>query len=337
MKQSIIQDVGWWPHRFDAAQNAVHYIKASRQDHRDAVFLTDEYLKNTDKPTAVPVATAVAQGETAPLHFIFHSAYSCSTLLARAFDMPGISMGLKEPVILNDIVGWHLRGAKSEQVMRGMGDVLTVLSRPFGESESVIAKPSNVVNGLAPLMMHIRPQAQAVFLYAPLRDFLGSIARKEMWGRLWVRDLMIKQLQQGIVNLGFQGNDYLGLTDIQVAAVGWLAQHALFANLVQKYGPSRIKTLDSTVLMAAPDDALTALGQHFGLAIPKETVSDIVAGPIFQRHSKFDTAFDADAREAERKAGEKLHADEIEKVTVWAESVAQNAGVSLTLPASLLP
>ena len=33
-------------------------------------------------------------------HFIFHSAFCCSTLLARAFDIEGQSIGLKEPTIL---------------------------------------------------------------------------------------------------------------------------------------------------------------------------------------------------------------------------------------------
>ena len=57
---------------------------------------------------AVDVVRAAARPAT--MHFIFHSAFCCSTVLARAFDIPGIAMGLKEPPIYNDIVGWRHRG-----------------------------------------------------------------------------------------------------------------------------------------------------------------------------------------------------------------------------------
>jgi hypothetical protein len=314
----------------------VHFIRATREDHRKAVFLTDEYLADAANPQAVGLAAAAAAGGQAPLHFIFHSAYCCSTLLARAFDLPGTSMGLKEPQILNDLSGWRMRGAQPQELASVMAGVLATLARPFGAGEALVVKPSNLVNGLAGLILHVRPNAKAVFLHAPLRDFLGSIARKGMFGRLWVRELMVKQMREGLIDLGLEGEDYLQLTDLQAAAVGWLAQHALFAQIVQKFGASRVRTLDSIRLMAAPGDAMAALVTHFGLAVEGPVLEDLVNGPVFLQHSKNDEAFDADARDAARREGEKLHADEIEKVHTWAEAVAQNAGISVALPAPLI-
>ena len=245
-------------------------------------------------------------------------------------------MGLKEPQILNDLAGWRSRGARPEQLAPVMADVLSVLSRPFGAGEVNIVKPSNLVNGLAGLILHLRPQSNALFLYAPLRDFLGSIARKGMWGRLWVRDLMVKQLQDGMIDLGLQGDDYLRLTDLQAAAVGWLAQHALFSQIIKKYGPSRIMTLNSKLLMQAPDRAMEQLVAHFGVALGKEALHELVSGPVFTRHSKTDTEFDAQAREEDQQHGDTLHAEEIEKVYAWAEAVAKNIGLPMTLPSSLI-
>jgi len=332
---SIVADPNWWPHRYDPARGHVHYIRASRDDHRAAVFLTDEYLKDAANPRAVSLAEAAQVGDSAPLHFIFHSAYCCSTLLARAFDLPGVSMGLKEPQILNDLSGWRMRGAKPQELADVTAGVLSVLARPFADGEAVVVKPSNLVNGLAGLMLHVKPNANAIFLYAPLRDFLGSIARKGMFGRLWVRELMVKQMREGLIDLGLQGEDYLQLTDLQAAAVGWLAQHALFAQIVQKFGPSRIQTLDSTKLMGAPGDTMEALLRHFGLSVTDDELTALVGGPVFRQHSKNDQAFDADARDAARREGEKLYADEIDKVHTWAEAVAKNAGVPMTFPATL--
>ncbi len=336
MNQNIAADPNWWPHRYDPVRGHVHFVKATRNDHQSAVFLTDEYLKNAGSPRAVSLDFAATEGKKVPLHFIFHSAYCCSTLLARAFDIPGVSMGLKEPQILNDLSGWRFRGAKPEVLAPVMANVLSVLARPFDPDRCNIVKPSNLVNGLAGLILHVRPETNAIFLYAPLRDFLGSIARKGMWGRLWVRELLAKQLREGLVNVGLQGDDYLKLTDLQAAALGWIVQHHLFHQIVNKFGPQRIRTLNSNKLTGNSLNTMQELVSHFGVALDQSAIQHLVAGPVFQRHSKSDSAYDADTREAERKVGEELHADEIEKVFVWAEALAKNIGLSMNLPAPLI-
>ncbi len=329
---TIASDPAWLAHRYDPAQDAVHFRQTPREAHGRATFLTDEYL-GAASPTVMARAQAVTQaGPQAPLHFVLHSAFCCSTLLARAFDAPGLAMGLKEPVILNDLIGWQLRGGDGRQIAAVLDGVLTLLARPFAPGEAVVIKPSNVVNAMAPLMLQLRPQARALLLHAPLRVFLGSVARKGMDGRIWVRELLLKQLRQGLHVFGFAGEDYLGQTDLQVAAMGWLAQHALFARLAAQFGP-QVATLDSETLMARPDKAMAALCRLFGVPLD---VPAVVKGPIFSSHSKFGQAFTAEDRAAER-AAEAAHADEIEKVAVWAEAVAKAAGVPLHLPRPLLP
>ena len=336
MNDTIVNNPEWWPHRYDTKQDAIHFIGVTREQHRQVAFLTDEYLPSAKQPKVVSRKVAVASVKTAPLHFIFHSAYCCSTLLAKVFDMPGISMGLKEPVILNDIIGWKLRGAHPNALNTALDCSLSLLARPFLDGEAVIVKPSNLINSLAPQIMQSRPNAKALFLYAPLEDFLVSIARKGMLGRLWVRELMIKQLHAGMINLGLQGDDYLQLTDLQVAAVGWLAQHALFAKLIKQLGGGRVVTLQSDHLMTSPHDVIKSLAKHFSLNVDSSELDKIISGPVFQTHSKISTDYDADKREADRLGGIKLHADEIEKVTIWAKAVAENVGLSLTLPSALV-
>jgi hypothetical protein len=46
----------------------------------------------------------------------------------------------------------------------------------------VVAKPSNVINSLAPLMLTMRRRRCALLLFAPLKIYLGSIAAKGLWG-----------------------------------------------------------------------------------------------------------------------------------------------------------
>lgn len=333
----IVGDAQWLAHRYDSEHDAFHFRNVSRDAHRRVTFLIDDYLGAEANPVIIARGDAVAaRPPQAPLHFIVHSAFCCSTLLARAFDLPGVAMGLKEPVILNDITGWrHRGGGKPADIARALDHALVMLARPFKPGEAVIVKPSNVTNGVVRAMLALRPDARALLLHAPLDTYLKSVAKKGLDGRLWVRDLMAKFVREGLIDLGLQGEDYLRLTDLQSAAVGWLAQHALFARLASEFG-DRVRTLDSEDLLARPGAAIGALGALYALNLDEAAVSAIVAGPAFTRHSKTGDSFGSSARAAEYDAALAAHKDEIGKVLVWANVVADAAGVSMTLPSPLL-
>lgn len=333
---AIAHDPSWLPHRYDPGHDAIHFRRVTREEHRRATFLTDEYL-GSDSPVVLRRSDVVAADPVAaPVHFIFHSAYCCSTLLARAVDIDGVAMGLKEPVLLNDLVGWRHRGGDRRGIAMALDHGLRMLERPFSEGEAIVIKPSNIVNGLAPAMLAMRPASRALLLYAPLETYLASVAKKGMWGRLWVRDLLIGLLKDGSVNLGFSDDQYLGLTDLQIAAVGWLAQQAAFAQLISRLGPSRVRSLDSRNVTDQSHNTITALSMLFGLGLNDATVEQILGGQAFTRHSKFDTDFTGVERAAEHQAAIDLHRDEITKVEQWARVVADRAGVPMELPSALL-
>jgi hypothetical protein len=326
----------WLAHRYDPGHDAVHFVETPRAVRRDVPFLTDDYL-TVDQPLVVARREAITvAGHRSALHFIFHSAYCCSTLLANALDLDGVATTFKEPVILNDLVGWRHRGATPAAVGAVLDDALTVLARPFGDGEASIIKPSNLVNGLAATMLALRPEARCILLHAPLEIFLGSIAGKGMWGRLWVRDLLAKQLKDGIVDLGMSADDIFLQTDLQVAAVGWLVQQQLFATLAARW-PARVRTLDSETLLARPAESIAALGQLFELGLPDGAADAIAHGEAFARNAKDGKSYSrADRLTAQRNAAH-VHAEEIDRILIWARAVANAAGIPLTLPRPLLP
>lgn len=329
---SALTDPEWLAHRYDPNQDVVHFVQAPRTLRRSTPFLTDAYLK-PGPPLLETRTVAQAARAKAPVQFIFHSAFCCSTLLAAALDNPGSATSFKEPVILNDIVGWMHRGGERRQVGEALDGALHLMTPFEGDSSSVI-KPSNVTNGLATAMMTLRPDARAVLMYAPLRPFLASIARKGMEGRLWVRDLIAKQLFEGFGQLGFEPRDHLLHTDLQAAAAGWLAQHQLFAALAARW-PDRVRTLESEALIARPHEHLAAAAALFGLTLAAEEI-DTIVGDVFARNAKDGAKFAPGQRAAAAESGAALHADEIDKVAIWAEAVAKNAGVSLELPLPLV-
>ena len=155
-------------HRYDPSHDAVHFVNADRAVRRTAPFLTDENLPGASNPLVVrrEDAQRVASG-TARLNFIFHSAYCCSTLLANAYDRPGAAFSLKEPVLLNDLVGWRHRGGTPAQVGTVLDDGLRLLARPFVAGEVGVVKPSNVVNALIPAMVAGREEAGVLLCTPP--------------------------------------------------------------------------------------------------------------------------------------------------------------------------
>jgi hypothetical protein len=324
----------WLAHRYDETHDAVHLIEVNRATRARVPFLVDRNLPPRD-PVVTKRADVLARVPApAPIHFIFHSAFCCSTLLVKALDRPGIASTLSEPQLLADMTGWRLRGGEPRAIQTVLDQSLSLLARPFEPGEAVVVKPSNVSNGLAEAMMAMRPNARAVLMHAPLPVFLASIARKGMDGRLWARELLSKQLAEGFVDLGFEPRDYLLHTDLQAAAVGWLAQKALFGRMATKW-PERVRTLDSEMLVARPAEALTACAALFGLDLDEARIGDIVATK-FARNAKDGSAFAPGKRATDRAAGEALHADEIAKVVVWAEAVARGAHLPDAFPLPLL-
>lgn len=331
--QFDVTSAQWVLHRYDLVSDQFAFSFVPRAAHAEFPFLTDEYIGGAPHQIMSRNTALAAQTSSAPVHFIFHSAFCASTLLTRALDAPGMAMGMSEPVVLNDIVGLRRRNEMSgPELARLCDNALTLLARPWGTGEAVIIKPSNIVNGLAPAILALRPDSKAIALYAPLPQFLLSVARKGLWCRLWVRELLEGLLREGAVQLGFEDKDYFRLTDLQVAAVGWLAQHAMFHRLLDQYGPKRIVHLSSEDLISNPLHTIAALTRHFGLGARDDQIAAIASGPAFNRHSKTGAKFDSADRAAERRAAMAAHYNEIEKVTEWAKAVAQNAGLNLALP-----
>lgn len=331
---TIVADAEWLAHRYDPGHDAFHFRRVSRSARSGVPFLTDQHLGAENAPAVLHRTDChnVATGTRAPIHFLFHSAYCASTMLAQALDQPGVATSLSEPVLLNDMVGWRRRGAEPRQHGLVMDDALAMLGRGFVAGEAVIVKPSNIFNPLARGALMLRPEARAILLHAPLRAFLLSVARKGMWCRLWCRELLESYLADGFVQLGFEARDYFRQSDLQVAAIGWLAQQQAFAALIE-WAPGRIASLDSETLTRNPVAAVGAALAHYGLG---EDSGAIATHPAIGRNSKSGAPFAAGERQRDLAAAEAAYGEEIGQVAAWAEAVAGQAGIPLALPRPLL-
>ncbi|MFL6738333.1 MAG: hypothetical protein ACJ8FC_06920 [Sphingomicrobium sp.] len=329
-----VADPEWLAHRYDEQADAFQYRHVTRARHAEVPFAIDDYLGKEAKPVVIAREQAAALlSQQAPIHFIFHSAFCASTMLVRALDRQGSAMGISEPVILNDMVGWRKRGAEVPLHAKVMDDALGQLSRAWGPGEAVVVKPSNIYNGLALGALALRPGAKALLLHAPIDEFLLSVARKGMWCRLWVRELLEGLLQDGMVDLGFEARDYLRQTDLQVAGVGWLAQHMQFHRMAKHFGPERIATLDSERLTREPAEMVARVAAHFGLR--DQDPADYADHPAILRNSKSGAAFERGERQMDQARARETFGEEIEKVAEWVRVVGERRGISLELPLAL--
>ncbi len=327
----------WLAHRYQPDGDKIHFIHAPRAIQQSATFLSDEYLPDNLARKIINRKDAIiSTGSAGPAHFIFHSGFCCSTLLARALDIENKSMGLKEPVILQDSAGYYFGATDKQKARDVIRDLLALLARPLNPSEATIIKPSCIVNGLAGDFMDLLPQSRALLIHAPLPVFLGSIAKKQITGRLWAREQFSELRKMGLINLGFDDDQHFRQTDLQIAAAGWLAQQGIFQKLIERFGAERIATIDSEALLAAPDEAMSAIARLYQLNLDDEKIREIVEGPAFNSHSKHGTEFDREGRNEERSSAESLHADEIAKVAFWTEKVAEAVGIDINLKASLI-
>lgn len=326
----------WLAHRYEPGNDAVHFVQADRAMRAQLTFVTDEYLPQDLPRLVVSRADSIAlTPDPAPVHFIFHSAFCCSTLMAAALDYPGAASSLKEPVILNDLAGWGRSGVSAPLFHDVLGNSLSLLARPFAEGEAMVVKPSSVLNPLAPTIMAARPQARAILMHAPLRDFLISVAKKGLDGRIWVRTLCMNLLKDRLVQrLGFDDEQLFGQTDLQIAALVWLAQHALFADMIAQLGSDRCKSLSSDDLLRDPARTITAASAHFTLGLTETAIADIIS-TVFQRNSKSGAQFGTAEREREYRDAAGAYSDEIKKVAIWGQAVADAAGIPITLDAPL--
>lgn len=336
--QTLLGDPSWLAHRHVETDDAVRFVAVARGDHARLAFLSQDLLAGRVPAGDVPVARCLTLPDDPPLHFLFHSAFCGSTTLVRAFDRPGLAMGLSEPQLLNDVVGFRRRGADPRAVARAADAATRVLGRPFGPGEAVIVKPSNIVNPLAALLLALRPGARAVFLFAPLETYLVSVARKGLHCRAWVRELLEGYVRDGeLVGVGLEPEQLFRLTDLQVAAIGWLLQHRMIHRLAARVGPDRLATLDGDRMFAQPEQALAEVAAHYRLALDPAVRQAIVAGPAFGTQVKSGQAYSAAERDADYAAVRAAHGDEIAMVGVWARAVADTAGIPFAAPYPLLP
>jgi hypothetical protein len=327
-------DPEWVPHAFGRNGLDLTSVFVPRPARADLLFLSDGHLKGEFRKATFPAAAVeseAAAAGAAPLHFVFHTSFCCSTLLARALEVPGVSEILMEPNVLVDVAE-RLTGPRADAEL---ALALRLLERPLAPGERIIIKPSNFANRLLEPALAMRPQSRAVLLYSDPGTFLRSVVKRGLLGRINARKLYGKLIAWTSLRFGFSDEETFLQTDLQIAALAWLMQIAHFRSAAGRLGPERVMLVDSANLLAAPASTLQRVQTFFGLGLGDRQLAEIVEGAVFSTHSKSSRVdYSPGARARDHDALLEAHGEELEMVLQWLRAVAGHLSVPLDPAAS---
>jgi hypothetical protein len=336
-EQRCVANPHWLPHSYDPQADTLTFIHAPRDDQRRAVFLDGRFAAAMQQSQPVPISTLSRReikAKAGQLHFIFHTAFCCSTLLARALDIPGVSMGLKEPAVFLPFAKMWTSARQRPGAFDALEIVLDLLSRPLSPGEVQIAKPSNAANHIIPYLLHTRTDARALVMTSSLESFLSAVVRRGAEGRQSMRGVLAGFTETIPFDPPLGESETLLLTDLQAASLAWLMQTAFLESVAKRFG-TRVRVLDADTLLAQPAQSLAATGKFFGL---KDADWEKIAnGPVFNEHAKnLGAPFNAAARTQQRQDATFNYRSEIEPAIAWTKTVAQRFNVPSSLTETLL-
>jgi hypothetical protein len=340
--EDIARNPAWHLYDVDLERGELHFLEATVDTFRVSAFLDNRIAFTRGELHGFPLDAVAAALRNQPpasaaTHFLLHSSFCCSSLLARSLQLDGRTLVLREPWALRRLSDFRRGLATRGQAWYPHGPgyvdlVLRLLGKSWLPSEAVLIKPTNLANNLAADMLKLRPEARALLLHSDLPSFLVSNLKKPdetkqkmpLLARLFDQDTGYADRVGGV---SIEGLDYL-----RSVAVVWHAQMLAFRDLLSSDAGPRLAHLDSAQLLEKPADTLEAAARFYGLWLPAGEARDIAAGPVWHTHAKDPfSAYDSVTRDAENRDIAARHGDAMRDTLGWME------GLLARQPAELPP
>lgn len=311
----------------DWRQQLCHFVPASREAISSLSFLDHRTLGTSQKQGTVPLDQVIrlTSGLPGKCDFIFHSAFCCSTLLARCLDRPGRALSLKEPFSVLNLSGF-VRAAQRETAgvdFKTLSQTtLGLLARPFKAGERTLIKPSNGANNLLPSILSEPGCGKVLLLYGPLEDFLVAVITGGEDRQTFIDGILDLFISDFGNDLAIKDPDALG--PLERAALAWGLQVRLFSEISKAADPSRVMTLNSATFLEDKAKTLSALNDFFDYGFTPSEIKETLAGPLLRTHAKEgQKAFRPDDHAKEKQEVLKNYATPIKEALVW----VKNAGL----------
>jgi hypothetical protein len=309
--------------KFDAARDALFFIRLNEPGYRAASFLDDRVLapgQQGDWVDFAPVANAMRHASgLKPLHVIFHTGHVGSTLLSRLIDEAGGVLGLREPLPLRTLAEMQ------DEAAPGFADRLSTLlrlwSRGFAGTRTVVVKATSTAGRLAPALLAAAPQSRAVYLNLRPEPYLATL----LAGANVMTDLEGFEAERGARLRVLLGETLQAASIGERVARSWLAESLTCARALDAAG-TRILPLDFEAVLANLPAAMDAVLKHFAIAAPAGFAATIARSPVLSRYSKAPQQFEYSPQFRAQLLAQtrREHAAEISKGMALLERLAKN-------------
>jgi hypothetical protein len=318
-----LDDPRWMPLGYDAQRDDLMFAWVDETALQSA-FLDSRLGEPWNRRFAVAADSLPRPDPTHAPAWLFHTAFCCSTLLARALHAPPDAVALKEPQILLDLTRLSLGqpGFPPELLERRLHDTVHLLERPWIPDGRVLIKPTNAVNRLLPSLLAAAPASRALLLFGGLEDFLLSCVKK-LPGAVdpmrWMAEYLLP---------GTRLQDTLGIPEghrfnfIESCVLTWHAQIERYSDVLASDSSGRLRSLDMQVLLAQPLAAVQACAGWLGLDNPTSAQGrEARVDRVFSRNSKQTNAtYGPEHRAAERVAIMARYGELISAAMAWSDS-----------------
>lgn len=304
----------WFPLSLDHERGTLVFVQMTRETFRQSAFHHAAIIRAGDKTLKAPVDKLTGVRPGVPSHFILHTAFCGSTLLARYLENLPRCFVLKEPGLLTQLGAIPYGDAWPDWFETS----LSLLGRAYPSDAATIIKLHDVCNWMGGPILDRDRGTRIVFLYNPLRTHLLQIL-KDRGRRRDVHQHVRSQPMALLPALAEAVRD--PLTDAQCAAAMWLLNAHLCDCLLARPDRARVLVMNGRDVIADPQRAVTRTMEHFGLVDDAIRVALAALRPAESHAKDQGAAYDGAARDAALSAAERDHGAEIEAGIAWARQI----------------
>ena len=335
---TLLDSPGYYLGDVDLGRREFGFYAVDPQEFRRSSFQDEARTKGIrSERLTVDIAAAARPGDGRKLCYILHTAFCCSTLLARCLDLPGKSIALREPNVLMQLSNEKRMGGAGTGLAPLLDLSVRLLAKTANQGEVAVIKPTNAANNLAADLLRADSTAAVLLLHSKLEYFLVSIIKKGEECRAFVRHLFGVVHGDSSRTRAIPPAKLLALTDLQVATLLWYQQMDHYQALLKDFPAARIRTLDCDHFLADPARTLARLATFFDIPLDADGVKAVVEGEAFTRHSKSDGRdYDRDVRSAEYAKVLEENRAAIELTVKWGAQLNPEGPMRLPLPRGLL-
>jgi len=326
--EELYHDPSWLLYCADTNLKKAYFVHLTREMYYQSCFLDPRMANQSAELHSIRLpeleATHSSSNRTPANRFIFHTAFCCSSLLARSLDVPGETFAIREPTILVQIA--NAMRDQGNGINREMADLLplalSLLNKPFG-NETAFIKPTNMVLNCVGKMLDLDRDSRGIILYGELEDFIISALKRPRQSRVQIPDILRRFLADPVgLEWQKQGHDAPSRLAEQAALVWYLEMRQIDGWLHGGHA-KRLRTLSTDRLLSSPVESLSSAARQLDLPLDQKQVQNIIDGPIWRTHSKTAEAYSPAKRSEEKQLARSLFGSEISAGLAYREKLPE--------------